>query len=192
MIELPFRIAFGILWGVYFITRLYCQRRFTGSGDFTRIRERQENLLFRAFALGFMLLPFYFLTPWIDFASIPLPIWIRWASGAVICGGIVLFGWTHVALGKSWTAVLALASDHKMVQEGPYRRVRHPMYTAFLIIGVGFLLLSANLLVGLVYLVPLIVMVVLRVGPEEQMMLERFGDTYRDYMRHTGRLLPRL
>jgi len=66
------------------------------------------------------------------------------------------------------------------------------MYTAFFVIGIGFVLLSANWLVGVVYLGTLGVMYVARVAAEEKMMVERFGDSYRQYMEKTGRLWPRL
>jgi protein-S-isoprenylcysteine O-methyltransferase Ste14 len=60
------------------------------------------------------------------------------------------------------------------------------------VIGIGFLLLSANWFVDLIYLGPLVVMYITRVSLEEQMMVERFGDSYRQYMKGTGRLWPRL
>lgn len=78
-----------------------------------------------------------------------------------------------------------------MVENGPYRHVRHPMCSSFFIIGGGFFLLSSNWLVGVIYLVPLLVMYLVRVSPEEKMMIDRFGEPYRQYMKRTGRLLPR-
>jgi protein-S-isoprenylcysteine O-methyltransferase Ste14 len=190
--EIYFRITFGILWVVYFVTRLFFQSRVKGQLEYTRINVRQETLLFRLFALAFLLLPLYFLTPWIDAASIPLLMWLRWCGGGATCLGIALFGWAHQALGRNWTAVLALSKEHELVQSGPYRFVRHPMYSAFFIIGIGFGLLSANWLVASIYLGPLAVMYLSRVIPEEKMMLDRFGEPYRQYMKRTGRLLPRL
>lgn len=190
--ETPFRIMFGILWVVYFGVRLYYQRQIKGSREYTHVNERQEKWLFRLFALAFILLPLYFLTPWVDFASIPLPVWLRWSGGGIIGLGIILFGWAHKALGQNWTAIMALSKEHEMVQSGPYRYIRHPMYSAFFIIGIGFGLLSANWLIGIIYLAPLLVMYTSRVSTEEKMMTDRFGDLYREYVKRTGRLFPRL
>jgi protein-S-isoprenylcysteine O-methyltransferase Ste14 len=190
--EILYRIMFAILWGIYFGTRIYFQGRVKGSKDYTLINEQQEKLLFRLFALGYLLLPLYFLTPWIDFASVPLPAWLRWAGGIITALGIVLFAWAHQSLGQNWTAILALSKEHELVQSGAYYYVRHPMYSAFFVIGIGFVLLSANWLVGLMYLVPLTAMYMARVSLEEKMMIDRFGDTYLQYMKRTGRLLPRL
>ncbi len=134
---------------------------------------------------------FYFLTPWVDFAGLPLPAWLRGLGAALAFLGIGLFGRAHQALGNNWTAVLALSPNHQFVTSGPYRWVRHPMYSAFYLIGLGLFLLSANWLVALVYLGALTLMYAARVGLEEAMMLGRFGEAYRRYMETTGRLLPR-
>jgi protein-S-isoprenylcysteine O-methyltransferase Ste14 len=189
--ETLFRMAFAILWVVFFGVRLYFQRKVQGARQYDRVNEKQENLFFRLFALSFLVMPLYFLTPWLDFARLPLPRWLRWLGGAITCAGIGLFGWTHQTLGMNWTAVLALAKEHELVTTGPYRAVRHPMYSAFFTIGVGLLLLSANAFIGLAHLGTLFVMYIARVSSEETMMIERFGDAYRQYMQKTGRLFPR-
>jgi len=138
-----------------------------------------------------MLLPLYFITPWIDFAHVSIPIWLRWAGLILTWAGIALFAWTHLTLGVNWTAVLAIAEKHELVTNGPYRYVRHPMYSAFFVIGFGFLFFSANWLVGVIYLGALLLMYMTRVSAEEQMLLERFGESYRQYMKTTGRILPK-
>jgi len=189
--EVTYRVIFGILWLVYFGVRLYFQRKVKGVGSYVRVNEKQEKLLFRLFALAYLVLPVYFITSWVDFAHIPMPVWLRWAGLIVTCSGIGLFAWAHQALGLNWTAVLALSEKHALVTSGPYRYVRHPMYTAFFVIGFGFLFLSANLLVGVIYLGPLLLMYLSRFSAEEQMMIERFGERYRQYMKETGRILPR-
>ena len=179
MSEIGFRLLFGLLWLGFFAVRLYFQRRMPRGLACERVNEKQERWLFRAFALGYLALPAYALTSWLDAAHVPLSDWFRWLGGVVLCAGIGLFGWAHRALGHNWTAVLALSAEHEMVTRGPYRRVRHPMYTAFFIIGVGFSLVSANGLVAALYLGTLAPMYVLRVSAEEQMMADRFGDRYR-------------
>ena len=190
-LELVFRITFGILWLVYFGVRLYYQRQVKRGQEYTHVNKQQEKRLFGLFALAFLLLPLYFLTPWIDFASVPLPGWLRWGGAVITALGIFLFGWSHQALGQNWTAILALAKEHALVQAGPYKYVRHPMYSAFFVMGIGLALLSANWLVALIYLAPLTVMYAARVALEEKMMSERFGESYRQYMERTGRLWPR-
>ncbi len=189
--EIPFRICFAVLWLLYFGIRIYFQRKVAGKRTIVRTNEKQESLFFRLFAFAYLLLPLYFLTPWIDFAHFPLPTWARWVGAVITSTGVALFSWAHFVLGMNWTAVLALAQEQELITNGPYRYVRHPMYSAFFILGLGFLLLSANWLVGLLYLGSLVLMYGMRVSREEEMMVSRFGETYRQYMQKTGRILPR-
>ena len=188
--KIPFRIAFGVLWIVHFGVRLHFQRKIALNQTYTHVNEKKEKHLFGLFAIATLLLPFYFLTSWVDAAHFPLPVWLRWTGCALTGAGIVLFGWAHHALGQSWSDMLALSQKHEWVMNGPYHYVRHPTYTAFSMIGC-FLLLSANWLVGVVYIGTLFVMVASRLASKEQMMLDRFGDAYRDYMQKTGCLVPR-
>lgn len=192
MSENRFRLLFGVLWLVFFGVRLYFQKRVPRGIAYTLVDERRERWLFRAFAMAYLAISAYAITPWMDAARIALPDWSRWLGGVVLCVGIGLFSWAHATIGRNWTAVLALSAGHEMVTSGPYRHVRHPMYAAFFIIGLGFSQISANWLVGALYLGTLVPMYVLRVSAEEQMMARRFGDRYRQYMEATGRLLPRV
>jgi protein-S-isoprenylcysteine O-methyltransferase Ste14 len=98
--------------------------------------------------------------------------------------------WTQVALGKQWSPQLQLRKEHQLITTGPYRRIRHPLYTAMLGYAAGLALLTANwVFVGL--LVVMIAWLPARVSREEQMMIEKFGDEYKAYMRSTGRFFPR-
>jgi protein-S-isoprenylcysteine O-methyltransferase Ste14 len=165
---------------LFFGVRTYFQRKVKRLfREYGRVNEKQERLFFRLFALAYLLMPLYFLTPWLDFAGLAWPAWLRWLGGGITCTGIGLFGWAHQALGMNWTAVLALSKEHKLVTTGPYRAVRHPMYSAFFMIGIGLLLLSANGFIGVTYLGTLLLMVAARVSLEEKMMLERFGESHR-------------
>jgi len=189
--ELPFRILVGLVWALQFALRIHYQRKVRGVGDYTRVHARRELWMFRLFALGHFVVPFYCATPWLDFAQVPLPPGARWLGGTVAALGLGLFGWAHAALGRNWTAVPALAPSHELVTCGPYRRIRHPMYAAFYLLGLGYLLASANWLVGAAYLGTLSVMYAVRVGTEERMMLDRFGESYRQHLQQTGRLWPK-
>jgi protein-S-isoprenylcysteine O-methyltransferase Ste14 len=92
-------------------------------------------------------------------------------------------------LDTEWSAQLQLTDKHHLVTTGPYACVRHPLYTAMFGWSVALALLTANWLFA--ELAGLIMAgLVWRVSKEELMMLEAFGDDYRDYMRRTGRFLP--
>lgn len=126
---------------------------------------------------------------WVARLALPLPQALRLLGAGLCVGSLVYLVRVHRALGRHWSASLRLRDDHRLVTEGPYRRVRHPMYTALIGNMTGLCLLSANPVIILPRAAQ-ILLLLLRVGKEESMMLARFGEEYRSYMAHTGRLLP--
>lgn len=124
-------------------------------------------------------------------SAMPLPAWLRWTGFVLaMCSG-VLWVWTVHTLGKNLTDTVVTRKDHTLVTSGPYRWVRHPFYTACFIGLVGGSLAIANWL----YLVLgglAAGFLVARTRIEEEKLVERFGDDYRDFTRRTGRFFPRL
>ncbi len=115
------------------------------------------------------------------------------ALGAVaMAAGLWLFWRSHVDLGDNWSVTLEIDAKHRLVTRGVYRLVRHPMYTSFFVSGLGQALLLSNWIAGPAALVAVAVLVLVRLPNEEAMMIEAFGDEYRDYMRRTGGIVPRL
>src|SRR5690348_5013837 len=118
----------------------------------------------------------------------PAPPWLRWTGLALGVASMGLFGWTHVALGKFWSTCLQLRAGHRLITAGPYARIRHPMYTAILGWMAGLALVAGSW-VPLVFAGLAALNFLLRIRPEEKMMLQAFGDEYREYMKQTGRFL---
>ncbi len=127
---------------------------------------------------------------WGSKLDFPLPFWLRWAGFAWGLAALGLWTWTHVALGRLWSAQLQLRANHRLVTCGPYSRIRHPMYTAILAwtMSLGFVI--ANWL-PIILAVLALMFLVARVPREEQMLLDQFGDDYRAYMKRTGKYLPK-
>ena len=113
-------------------------------------------------------------------------------GACVLLGALILFRITHKALGKMWSHSLDLRKDHKLVTSGIYEKVRHPMYTAFWVWAVGALLLLPNWIAGLSGVIGFGTLYFLRVGQEEKMMLDEFGEEYSNYMKRTNRIIPKL
>jgi protein-S-isoprenylcysteine O-methyltransferase Ste14 len=103
---------------------------------------------------------------------------------------LYLFRKTHKQLGKMWSHSLDLREDHKLVTRGVYEKVRHPMYSAFWLWAVSPPFLLANWVAGIAGIVGFGILYFLRVGQEEKMMEDRFGDQYREYSRRTKRIIP--
>ncbi|TCT07271.1 protein-S-isoprenylcysteine O-methyltransferase Ste14 [Tepidamorphus gemmatus] len=113
-----------------------------------------------------------------------------WAGVAVFALSLWLFRRTHKDLGRNWSVSLEVRDGHRLVTEGVYRHVRHPMYTAFFLWAVAQALLLQNWIAGPAGLVGFGTLFVFRVFREEAMMLETFGEEYRAYARRTKRLVP--
>ncbi len=124
-------------------------------------------------------------------AQLPLPLWLRWTGAGLGTALLPLEFWMFRSLGAGITPTVATRADHRLVTHGPYRWVRHPLYS----IGTGVFLaqslISANWFVAVLSGFALRLLL-LRVPQEEAQLIARFGDDYRQYMQHTGRLLPRV
>lgn len=129
---------------------------------------------------------------WFSWAALPLPGWAKWSGVFLGAASLVLIGWVQRALGSNFSTTLHVREEHTLISHGPYRWVRHPMYTVLFVHLLAILLLTANWYIGGVPLAALALIVALRLKNEENTMLEKFGDGYREYMQRTGRFLPRL
>lgn len=134
----------------------------------------------------------YLVNPrWMAWSSLPLPAWARWMGAGIMLVCVPLIYWVFSSLGKNVTTTVAIRSNHSLVTEGPYRWVRHPLYTVGALMFVGLSLLAANWFVFLMLVLgaPVIAQ---RTHIEEAQLVQRFGQAYREYMLTTGRYLPRL
>ena len=129
-------------------------------------------------------------TPLLAFADYPLrPVPLF--TGTLCFGlGLWLFHRSHTDLGTNWSITLAVREKHRLVTEGIYSRVRHPMYLALFLYSAGQALVLPNYIAGPSYGVAMLLLFAFRVGPEEQMMLEEFGTDYEAYIQRTKRLVP--
>lgn len=192
MYEIQFKFILAVFLLMSTGIRLYYQRNRRGFETAIIKHEMREKVFIVLFGLGLIPVIFYLLTSRLKPFSFSLPARVRWLGGGLILAGNLLFIWSHRALGRNWTPFLEIRKGHTLVTNGPYRFVRHPMYLAFFLIGIGVSLLSANWIVALSYMLPMTNMYLFRISDEEKMMEEQFGKKYKEYMQNTGRLIPKL
>ena len=125
-------------------------------------------------------------------AVFPLPIWLQWVGVALGLASLPLIWWIQWALGSNFSTTLHVRAEHTLVMHGPYRWVRHPMYTVLYIFLIAVVLLTANWFIGGFLLTAQTIIIATRLRHEEAVMIEKFGDEYRAYMQRTGRFLPLL
>jgi protein-S-isoprenylcysteine O-methyltransferase Ste14 len=117
---------------------------------------------------------------------------IRWLAILISCFGAAGEIWAAISLGASYSPLLRVAEERVVITAGPYRWIRHPLYAFGLPMMVGWGVAAHNWFIIATGAILILVLVIVRVPREEAMMLEGFGESYRQYMTRTGRFVPRL
>ena len=104
--------------------------------------------------------------------------------------GLWLFYRSHADLGTNWSVTLEVREQHRLITQGVYRRIRHPMYLALALYSIGQALVIPNWVAGPSNLIAFAILLALRVHAEERMMFREFGDEYALYSARTKRLIP--
>jgi protein-S-isoprenylcysteine O-methyltransferase Ste14 len=198
--EQLFRILFWILILGVLIMRIVFTLRVRLAGERVmpdRAAVKREGtaaflVRFVGFFLVIGLLAGFAVQPsWLAALSFPIPDVLRWLGFLFGLAGLGIWIWAQIILGKEWSPQLQLREKHRLVTAGPYARMRHPIYTGMFIWAGGLALLTANWTFVVVAVLVCAVFVV-RVPREEQMMIEEFGEEYREYMKRTGRVFPKI
>lgn len=192
--DAPYRIALSIMFVVAVSITLY--HRLQAAKTREKFDRRQEGLLLAivlrlaGFCLWVATLMYVIRPATMSWASVPVPNGLRWSGAVFGLAGVGLMYWTLSNLGKNLTDTVSTRRDATLVTSGPYRHVRHPFYITVALLMLAASLLSANWFIAACGLV---VMALLnsRTTKEEGKLVEKFGEPYREYMRRTGRFVPR-
>ncbi len=134
----------------------------------------------------------YLINPqWMAWSKIGLPEWVRWLGIGIAIINDVLLYWLFSSIGSGISPTSATRKEHKLSTSGPYRWVRHPLYTVGLMLFISFGMMADNWFIAALGIMAFIAMAK-RTPQEEANLIEKFGDEYREYMKHTGRFFPKL
>jgi protein-S-isoprenylcysteine O-methyltransferase Ste14 len=197
--ELLFRIVLAVKSVAYIVPRFHYRRQAvranpSGESELRNVSESKLRLaLMGVSGLGANLLTILWIIQpaWLSWSRLPLPDWLRWAGVGIGAIAVWLGYLAHRTLGTNYTATLKTMEEQRLVVQGLYRWVRHPMYTSFFAVLAADFLLTASWLIGVCGVVYSL-LILERASHEERMMLETFGEEYRTYMRRVGRFFPRL
>jgi protein-S-isoprenylcysteine O-methyltransferase Ste14 len=178
-------IALGVLWAVLWLARL--------SGG--RPAARSESTGSRLLHLALMTMAF-----WLLFRKAPElgPLSSRifpdtpavQITGAIITfAGLAFTAWARTVLGRNWSAVVTIRQDHHLIRTGPYRWVRHPIYSGLLLAMLGTAI-SLGLLRGLAGTLIGLAAFRMKASLEEAFLTEQFGPEYIEYKKKVKALIP--
>lgn len=125
-------------------------------------------------------------------ALLPRPAWFPALGLVMVILGIILLVWARRAIQGQFTGHLQIQPEHRLVQDGPYRFVRHPAYLGYLLLALGIGIGYSSLIAIGAVIVLLLPGLVYRLRVEEELLVEAFGEDYRRYARRTRRLFPGL
>lgn len=198
--EAVYRMAFLVLFMLLLAMRIYFMIRVRRAGgrimpDEGAIQREGGRVVFILRVIGFFALMVFLIMyiagmKWIDAFLFPLPPWMRWVGFAVGVISVIFWTWVQQVLDVQWSAQLQLSKNHHLITSGPYARIRHPLYAGLFGWCVALTLLTANWIFTAICVLVFIGLL-WRIPREEKMMIDAFGDEYRTYMQHTGRLFPR-
>ncbi len=134
----------------------------------------------------------YLINPaWMAWSKVGLTEWVR--SLGVGLGILCVLGiyWLFSSIGSGISPTSATRQQHTLSTKGPYRWVRHPLYTVGSSLFISFGMMADNWFIAALGIFTFILMAI-RTPKEEASLIEKFGDEYREYMKHTGRFLPKI
>lgn len=155
------------------------------------VREEKQDLSFWLILPGFLGV---FFAPPLEWLYRPegfaRPSWLQVAGMALILAASLLRIWARVHIRGFYTGHVEIRADHRLIQSGPYRFVRHPGYLGYVLIGLG-VAISYSSWIGLASLLVLLLPgLAYRMGVEERLLTEQFGDAYIHYKNQSKQLIP--
>ena len=137
--------------------------------------------------------PFVYLVnpQWMAWSKIGLPELLRWLGVGIGILCVLGIYWLFSSIGSGISPTSATRKEHTLSTSGPYRWVRHPLYTIGSTLFISFGMMADNWFIAALGVLAFIAMAK-RTPQEEANLLEKFGDDYREYMKRTGRFFPKL
>lgn len=189
------KAAAEIVWVLglvaWYVIRFPYERKAKRTAVRRSLRDLRERAILLIGFAGLLFVPaVYVATGFPAAAERPFSPLMAWLGVVCLAAALWVFLRSHAELGRNWSISLEMRSNHRLVQTGVYRFVRHPMYSSFFLLGLAQFLLLPNWVGGGAGLIGAFILYVFRFRREETMMIETFGDEYRVYMRQTKRLVP--
>ena len=196
MIQLKFdiyQIVYILVLFFISIIRIYFGKHRLKSNYKISVNPLIERINSYLFSISFIFFPLMnvFLSYFERF-RIEIPIPIKIFSSFILIIGTVLFYLSHKELADNWSPFLEIKDRQKLIKTGIYKYIRHPMYLSMWIYAIFLGLVLSNIFIEFCGIVTWANLYFIRISNEEKMMLDTFGEEYKEYIKNTGRLLPKI
>ena len=185
-------LTLGLLLVAFTVSGYYRSRAALRGGQLDTSQGQGLVIVLRLVGLAALipLIQYLINQAWADWARLDLPGWLRWIGAGLSLVMLPCLVWMFHTLGTNISPTEATRAGHQLITSGPYRWIRHPLYT----FG-GFFFAGIGLMTGLWWMVALLAVgmaaLIWRTPREEANLIAQFGDEYRAYMQRTGRFFPR-
>lgn len=177
--------ALWLVWGIYW---LIAARNVKHAARTESPLSRAAHLVPLAIAALLLWWPWR-MNDFLFDALTQLAAWMFWAGAAITAAGLLFTVWARVHLGRNWSGVVTLKQDHELVTSGPYRLVRHPVYTGLLLAFAGTAL-ARDEWRGLIAVVIMLAALWRKLRLEEKWLTQQFGEIYTHYKQRVAALIP--
>jgi protein-S-isoprenylcysteine O-methyltransferase Ste14 len=177
--------ALWLVWLIYWCAAAIGAKR-------TRRHEHVMSQLIHLVPLAvgvWLLLSTHVVNGWLAARFLPRGVIWFWIGFALVVPGLGFSVLARVWLGGNWSGTVTLKQDHELIRSGPYRWVRHPIYTGLLLALLGSVI-AAGEWRGLAGLALIAVSLLHKINVEERFMIEQFGSAYERYRAEVPALIP--
>jgi len=185
---LPILIA-KYLWVVLWLYWLVSARKLNAVKKRESWQERLQHML-PLIAAYFLLFSTRVHFGWLNERFVSDTQAVGWTGVSLTAAGVAFAIWARWHLGENWSSSVTLKADHELIRNGPYRFVRHPIYTGILLAMAGTALAVGELRGVFSFLITL-ASFYRKARREEQFLLQEFGDRFKAHASQTGMFLPR-
>ena len=126
---------------------------------------------------------------WMRIRILPPEPWVAVLGVVVTAAGLLFAIWARAYLGTNWSGTVTVKVGHQLIRTGPYRWVRHPIYSGMILALIGTAINQGQLR-GVVAVVLLWIGFTMKSRVEERFMTNTFGAEYEEYSRSTGAIVP--
>jgi len=187
---------FSPTWWIYAIWILFVLTWFAAALNRKKTKQRETWLQRGAYVLPLVFAWWLLARPgarygWLGTRLVGGGSALEWVGVALTAAGVAVAFWARWHLGTNWSGVVTLKEGHELIRTGPYRRIRHPIYTGILLALFGTML-EIREVRGLIAVAIVWISFYVKARREESFLAQEFGERFREHAQHTGMFLPKM